>query len=253
MRTLAYFVFLLSPIISANAQESTTREPEAVLAIEQALAAAGGPAWRLIQDIRIEGEASLMRGPKQESNKFVFLLTREDFRYETTGPEGTTVIVSGRGKPHVIHPDGTVTRLGSHEAETDVPGHAVALALLKLSNDTGYELTAEQGDSSFKMVSAGRKTGTFRDDLSLQKWFFDRALGLPIRVDYRAPSHVNRRDWVEVSDRFSDYRVVQGIAVPFRVDSYVNGQPVAVSLVTSVQLNSGATSDRFTGVLGGAQ
>jgi hypothetical protein len=49
----------------------------------------------------------------------------------------------------------------------------------------------------------------------------------------------------EIQTRFADYRSVNGVLLPYRMSQSVNGKPSQVMTVTSYEINSPATAERF--------
>jgi len=71
--------------------------------------------------------------------------------------------------------------------------------------------------------------------------WIDAKTGEPIRLEY--PRITSRGPGPRVSDSYSDYRVVQGIRVPFRISSVEDGNAYMETLVTSIEYNKGLRFD----------
>lgn len=79
--------------------------------------------------------------------------------------------------------------------------------------------------------------------------------GLPVRVDYVRVAIDNHNATIPESVLFSDYRVVNGMAVPFQQDILLGEQRIQTLQLSSVQLNRGLTDGDFNvaAIVGGAR
>jgi hypothetical protein len=78
---------------------------------------------------------------------------------------------------------------------------------------------------------------------------------LPIRADYYRAAVDNHTATLRETAVFSDYRNVNGVAVPFRQDISIEGQLTYTYQFTTIELNHGLSDIDFNvaAVLGGAR
>lgn len=70
--------------------------------------------------------------------------------------------------------------------------------------------------------------------------------GLIERLMYRRYAPSNHKQWVVVEVRYSDYRSVQGIAVPFRIEEYIRGHLAKTIELSSIEINPAVDEESFT-------
>jgi hypothetical protein len=70
--------------------------------------------------------------------------------------------------------------------------------------------------------------------ITSQTWWFDDKTGLPIRVDFQLPAEIGSRMSYEGVIDFFDYRVIGGIAYPFRIAMPLGARPPEIVTIQSV-------------------
>jgi hypothetical protein len=89
-------------------------------------------------------------------------------------------------------------------------------------------------------------------DLSKSEVLIDQASGLVKMVRYTLPAVENLRNHQVVELRYSDYRVVNGIAVPNHIEKYIQGKVIATIDIKTFSVNTALSTSEFD-VPGGAK
>ncbi len=188
------------------------------------------------------------------ADTFVWKHAGAEFRYENTAADGSEVTVSGHGHP-ATSSGGTVKKLPERAAYVDFPAHLALLQLAKALIGSNYsvewdETTQINGVQAIHIHTTD-STNRVTQLLSRRDWFFDSGTSLPLRVEYEIPDLHNPNISSRGALEFSDYRSVSRVLIRFQYTQYLDGQPVAVTKLTSVTFNVGLSSGDFD--LGGAQ
>jgi len=248
MSAASFLFFLLLGCWICVAQtpgRSPERDPRAISAVEQALAALGGKNANLqVRTIVIRG--TLRIEGEQAPSSFLWeddLSGRlPEFRKEILSADQAHVFVSGHGTPaHVT---------GGRHAQVGLQ-HALAVPPL---NMPGLALARELKDQSYSFELIGDNTGlihvrTFWDVVSgssfaQQDWYFDSNTHSPVRVEYFLPS-TQRAGSAPASMEFSDFRLISGVAIPHKIVGHGPDQRSRTFTVTSVQTNVNIESAEF--------
>jgi hypothetical protein len=76
--------------------------------------------------------------------------------------------------------------------------------------------------------------------------YLDQATKLPVSFTFSMHPEENASVNIPVEVRFSEYRPVNGVQAPFRVQRYQNGNLIYDTSVTSLLINTGVPDTRFT-------
>ena len=259
---LPSFSAILSKVLCAclsllAQQASPPRDPLALAAVQRAVAVTGGTGpISQIHDCVAEGTLEPSPGSWLSSGTFVWKNSGSEFRYENPGVSGRSAYVSGRGRPAVVKPDGT-TRLHAHVSEANFPPHLFSLVLLRMLADARYKLVfvGEQiiGDRPVLRVRSSLAVDEITAVTTVQDWFFDAGSGLPVRVEYRLPANSNALEYLSAAVELADFRSVSGLAVPFQITIYQDGQKGGIAKLSSVVFNTGISTTDFDAPNGGGQ
>ncbi len=265
----AVLLFLCALIpFSLSAQQSTStaqptppvRDPQAVAIVQKAIGVTGGGAAGTILNAQVEGTLAPTAGSEVPSATFTWLDDFSgatfEFRYETDRADVTRIEVSGHGSP-AGQQNTTVYPLRPHVMYTALPYHLPAVLLAReLANadysiQMGGSLTVEGGPAVQVIIKTN--TDPLARALSEQRWYFDAASGLPLRIEYRLPSTVYPDEWMPGAVELSKYQVVSGVAVPFQITDFENGAATSIATISSVKFNVITASSMFDLSSGGAQ
>lgn len=243
-------------LVGSLPAQQMMRDPQAAGAAARAIAAMGGANIAQVRDCRAEGVLEAVEGSWLTSGSFVWKDAGSAFRYESTGKAGSSVYVSGQGKPAVLA-SGKTTKLNAHVSEANFPQHLAALVLLRALSDSRYKLAwiglEPLGASQAAHVRISLEIDEVTAVTTVQDWYFEPVSGLPLRVEYRLPSNANALSFLKAAVDFSDFRMVSGVAVPFQIVFYEDGVKVSVAKLSSVAFNSGLSPSEFTAPAGGVQ
>lgn len=254
MRFFGFAVLLLALVATPcsygqNPGAAPTRDPDAVLAIRQAIMAMGGEGTvALIRDAVTQGEFEEEWAGSTIKCTFIWKNAGKEFRYETTRNGETQVFVSDGGNPRV-RAGGNTTRLNGHTTMYHIPPHLAAWALLdRLRAGRMSVALLEPTSASGKQVIrvlVHEKGDAVVEKISNQVWSFDATTGLPLQVEYELPDDTNANRTVSVRDEFSDFRNISGVVVPFRIVSRVGMTRPKTIRITAVTLNAGIGANDF--------
>lgn len=77
-------------------------------------------------------------------------------------------------------------------------------------------------------------------------FFLDPATLLPLAISFNTHPDDNALRDIPVEIRFSDYRLVNGVQVPFHIQKFLNGSLSLDVQVQNVVINSGLSANEFT-------
>jgi hypothetical protein len=243
IKLVVIFVFVL-PLCAVD-----RKEPSALSVTARAMAANGGNG--AARDSIAIGE--LTYGSKTLS---VVLKTSGNFsRVDVTDEKGTQTILQVGDKSYVTSTDGKANALHSVHSLLSRAPHVPLLSILG-------EL--DRKDLEMKLVGTEIVNGVQTDVISIalvpdpqrsdaasyrrlteRRFYIDQATGLVVKTAYiaTAENHPESQALVEVF--YSDYRMVNGIEVPFLQTTTRNGKPQSVLKLSAIQFNKGLSSEDF--------
>lgn len=240
-------ILVLSPGLSA--QQAPQRDPQAVAAVQQAIAALGGAqALAAVADSVAVGQIAPTPGSWVKTSNFVWKDSGAEFRRERQTATATQVLLSGHGQPSATS-NGITKKLFYHMTYTTPPFYVPGVVLLRELSDSRYSLillgpATVSGRSAIR-VRTSLQTNPVAAAVTQQDWFLDVATGLPLRVEYRLPSTADAADFQSAAATFSDFRQVSGVLVPSSIAGEQQGAAVSLVTVTSVTFNSGVNPAEF--------
>ncbi len=249
---------LLFPAIAAAQSPSVRRDSEAVGLLSRSLQTltSGVP----VRDVTLMGTARRIAGSDDETGRVIAKAvasgeTRVDYDYpsgtrsESRMTSATGAIESWSG------PDGTKRGVVPHNVAPLSPWFFPAILLQTL--EQGSDITVEY---------AGREKRSHRDvaHLTVAKQvpalhhpsvmltllqkaarvdlYLDTTSGLPVAIAYNTHPDKNLARDIPVEIRFSDYRSVDGVQVPYQLQKYLNHARVLDVRVSTTSLNSGLSA-----------
>lgn len=268
MRYLIGLVFIcFAGISAAHAQTLTAQSPSAapvrdsaaVTALTQAVAAMGGAnAISAIQNARSQGTITPAPGSTTMAGGFIWVNDFSgggyEFRNEFQANGKTKVFASGHGNPAFSNGN-RVRKFFSHVSYAEPPYHLPAIMLARELADPNSSIqmkgTAIVNGRPAIHIQTSVNTGPIETVLSPQNWYLDAATGIPLRVEYRTPNTLDLMDYHLAAADFSNYKIVNGIAVPFTITAWEDGAVVSVATITGFAFNPGTVSTDFDLVAGG--
>jgi outer membrane lipoprotein-sorting protein len=257
MRVVSFFVSTLLFLSQSLAQNSTPvqRDAQALSALAQMLSATGWSSTAQLQDVKATGMVNRYHGDSQDSVGLV-LESRGSrlYRTDVQDPAGTVTTVVNGDNAIVITPVSTIF----------LPFYA-AIALrpitfpffagtLVYANDNflvQYEGTdTVSGQQAYKIEmslqpAAPDPASTLRAQASHTILWVSVSSALPMQIQYSRPSNNDPRTFRQITQTFSDYRTVAGLAIPFHQEEFAGGQLLLSLQLSSVNLNTGVPTSDF--------
>ncbi len=235
---LMNFSFLLPALVIAQQlpAPSQASDPSATALLSKSLAALAPQVP--ITDVTLSGTARRIAGSDDESGTAVLKAlgtgpARVDLSF-ASGPRGEVV---GTGDKCLvgswIGPDGVSHPISNHNLMSDPSWFFPPFTVARLASPAKYVVS---------WIGAETWNGRSVEHLSAHQPF-DMQLppGLP---NLTHPDRITTTD-IPLEVRFSDYRSVNGVQVPFHVQKYMNNGLILDLQFTSAVLNSGLEATTF--------
>jgi hypothetical protein len=249
----------------ASPQGGAPRDPQAVVAVNAAVAALDG--GTTVVDMTLQATVAYVAGSDQESgtatlqakvggpgnggNKSKLALNlsggqRQEIR---NGPAGAW-----------MGPDGTTHSMSTHNCWGEAAWFAPGLALQAALNDPSVGMTwvgqgtygsaAVQHLQLFRLVAGpSAQTTVFIQTLSTMDVYLDATTALPAAVGFNTHSDADAGTNIPVAILFGNYQPVGssagGIAAPLHVQKLLQGSVMLDVSVSSVAINSGVPDGSF--------
>lgn len=243
------------------AQQVATVNVQSTVLMQHSLAALTGLSSP-IRDVTLTGTARRIAGSDDETGTAVFKAlaageARADFSFPS-GQRSETYANSSSGPSGALEaPDGTSGAIPLHNLLVDSAWFCPALMLSKQSSspnvlvsDGGSEtrdgLMVERLAISKQFPNLPARVSAVMQRLSQMEVYLDATTFLPTSVSFNThPDNNAGRDF-PVEIRFSDYRIVSGVQIPFHLQKYINGGLVLDLQVQKADLNTGLLPTSFT-------
>jgi hypothetical protein len=259
LSTLAIcFGFILQTVAAQTQTAATTpsQNPQAVnLAIQSYAAMTGGAA---IQDVTLTGTERRIAGSLDETEPATLKAMGTDsgrIDHPSSGRSEVRTSISGTAAGMWIGTDGASHPMASHNCWTDAAwffpafssafsfSQSVQLSYIGLETLNGAsvqhirvsKLAFDKSGNPVAVIAQWSQVDFFLDSQSL--------LPVAVRFNIYPDNDTNVRIPVEII--FSDYRVVNGIHVPFHIQKYLQNVLNLDLTITSATFNSGLTSTTF--------
>lgn len=239
------FLLLFShPSLTAEPVSTTApKDPTANSIAQRALNALGAAQIQANEGVIASGTLSL--GGNKPATFPIVMKSRgtEQLRSELTTPKGTRITIINDGAGKIVQPDGTVRWLDTENTVSQRVTQIPALSLLAEYQlptvSTQYMGTANVNGSTADVIALGvysatKATSAQSESQLTQKLFYiDHSSSLILRMqEIHYSENGSDSDGVEI--RYSDYRSVQGVMVPFDQQTYANGKLVFDFSVSNV-------------------
>ena len=130
---------------------------------------------------------------------------------------------------------------------TTLAPHLSVIVLATALNNPNVEVASPQrvllNSSPAIQISLVDKKDELSALICKQDWYLDAQTLLPVRVDFLDSDIHNALSTVKMSYVFTNYQRVSGLAVPFTVDTLIDGQQISEITFTSIQAVSIPLSD----------
>jgi hypothetical protein len=256
-RLLLSFV-LAGSLLIPTAVPQTTTNPQAVQYLQRALAAIS--ANTPLSDVTLSGSAHRIAGSDDETGtatlKAIAGASRIDLNL-SSGPRSEIYNSSG-GYPAGTWsgPDGVSHAISLHNLLTDpawfFPAFPITHGLSSGYGATyvGHETREGQAVEHLTIFQASGVQSPAgvpaMAHLSQMDFFIDSTTFLPASVTFNVHPDNNELLDIPIEVRFSDYRSVTGVQVPFHVEKYLNNSLILDLQFQNVTLNTGLTASSFS-------
>jgi len=248
---------LLMTFIAAfpGAAQSPVRDPQALLVASQAVSALT-PTVSL-NDVSLQGTVAYTAGSDEETG-VVTLAARgnSQSRMVLNLPGGQRQEIRNGPAGVWIGPDGEPHAMAVHNCWTEAPWFFPALSLQALFRDpevsvlyAGLETregVALQHLRLFRTVPGQTPEMTAQiQRLSTVDLYLDAASYLPLILGFNTHADDDLNIEIPVEIQFADYRLVNGVRVPFRIRKFLQGSLLLDITLSGATVNSGLPDSLF--------
>lgn len=242
----------------ALCQTSTVSDPQAVSLATKALAALTG--GQPISDVTLTGTATRTAGSDVETGTITLqAMGYADSRMDFAGSAGNRSEIrnSSAGVPQGtwMGPDGVSHGMASHNCRTDAVWFFPALSILSqasrsnvIASYVGQETRNGSSVQHLRFVPQVAATqGAVIASLSVEDIYLDSASLRPTAVLFNTHPDKDATENILVEIDFSNYQIVNGVAVPFRIQELINNGLFLDITAQSATFNSGLPQSTFSG------
>ncbi len=260
VRPLVYLALVVTTIIPVASQErsisSSKRDPRLLDVLQKVVSSAGGTqAFARVKDVTESGEITFYWGEGVKGQVTIQTMGRNRFRMEAELPDGKCIWIAAHGEGSRRETTGEVRPLSSDSASNlDSLTFPIAQVVNVLSDP--------QSDISLVGIEARNDRSVYR--LRVTSRVGDQPMpGMPVVKDLLVDAltfgilSIEDRPFqtYEVggkpSDKptrvieFNDFRSIDGLRVPFSIDTKLMGQSTLSIRLTNVAFNSNLSPDIF--------
>jgi hypothetical protein len=232
------------------------KDPQASSIAQRSLAAMGSGSVTPNQTVQAAGTLTL-HGTSDTAFP-VILKSRgtQKLRTELTTSKGVRLSIVNTGHGIIRQPDGSVRQLSDANTLAQRVSHIPALSLLSEypQNTVALEYLGNLvvDGSTVDIVAVSLYLGaTVKDAQSSQGrtrtlYYIDSKTGLVNRIDQLNYAENDPTDTQKLQTHLSDYRLVNGVAVPFLQETYAEGQPLFTLALNSVTFGVTVSDSDFS-------
>jgi hypothetical protein len=259
VRLLLSFALSALFLIPSVAQQPSATDPQAVALLQRAFSALGG--GQALKDVTLSGTARRIAGSDDDSGTVILkALASGAGRMDLSLSSGqlTEIQNSSGGIPIGAWsgPDRVSHSASEHNLKTDSAWFFPPLTLARFSNPqictASYIGQETRNGQSVLHITAWQQFSNldpqgaaFSQRLSQTELFLDPSTLLPVATTFNIHSDKNALLDIPVEIRFSDYRSVSGVQVPFHVQKYINESLTLDLQLQKVVFNTGLLATDF--------
>jgi hypothetical protein len=253
------FCLLLIPF-SARSQQTAIQSPQAVTLATQAMAALTGTIQ--VNDITLTGTATRTAGSDIESGNINLkalgiYASRMDLSLSNGTRSEIFSLSSGAPQGSWIWLDGTVHPMASHNCMSGIVWFFPALSILSQTSNPNISITyigqstinggaAEHLRVVLKSTSLSASDNQLLGYLSTTDVYLNASSYLPVALAFNMHPDNDENTNIPVEIDFSNYQVVNGVQVPFRIQKFMNGTLFLDVTIQAANVNSGLTDSAFS-------
>ena len=250
-----FFAFVLT--ISLAAQQTITSNPQALSLLQRSLNALSA-GQSVPSDVTLSGTARRIAGSDDDTGTAVL-------RAISSGASRIDLSLSSGQRSEILNtsvspaagswsgPDGVTHFISNHNLLTGPAWFFPVFPIVRALSQSGYVATYVGHEMhNGQAVEHVAVSQTFPPGIpSLQHltqidFFLDASTHLPAALTFNVHPDNDMGLDIPIEIRFSDYRGVNGVQVPFRVQKYLNNGLVLDLQFQSVVFNTGLTSSSFS-------
>jgi hypothetical protein len=262
MRVARLFFFVsISFVLSTSiaAQQIATPSPQALALLQKSLAALTG--GQAITDVTLSGTARRIAGSDDEIGTVVFkALANGSSRLDLSLPSGPRSEIRSASADDPTGtwsgPDGMSHPIAYHNLISEPAWFFSAIVLAQPLGSSGYVATyvghetrdsaAVEHISMSRLFPSSSRSAAAHQRLSQVEIYLDSSLLVPAAFSFNIhPDDDAGRD-IPIEIRFSDYRIVNGAQVPFRIQKFLNNSLTLDLQFSNPVFNSGLSPSTFT-------
>jgi len=243
-RSSVLLVLLVASVVSAQPSPvGVSRDASAIAIVQSSLAAMGGPRLAVGQSVIMTGTLTVAGTTPVSFPITIKTHGTNQLRSELTTPKGLRVTVISGGAGAIKYPDGRLKRLAYENVAGYRNQYLPALSSLfevSLTNMSVENLGQANVDgATADVVALGNssrpklESPSEATQASQMLFYIDRTTRFVSRIQCSHFSENTSNDSQGMEIRFSDYRQVQGVFVPFHQQTFADG-----SLLMDLQFNS---------------
>ena len=236
---------------SVAAQPPPRRDPQAVQLLTQAHAAMGGLRLPSITDVRAQGTLASRSRPDVVIGTFVAKARHADFSMDTirNGEQKSYRVLNSEGS---FRSKGKTKRLPPYNTSgltldflplfsrwTDFLNPTTAVRPVQTANLDGLPCYL------IRVEAAEARQPIMRNNHGKVDVFLAVNTGLVVAIRFRATQGPYPTDQITIENRFADYQEFGGILLPTTVTRYIDGKPMLILRLGTVQLNNGFSDADF--------
>lgn len=255
-------VGLLFSVMPIQAQQASSvpvqRDAQAVSVLQRSLAALVGSTN--VSDVTLSGSANWIAGSDNESGSVTLKATaigQGRIDLSLSGGQRSEVVDASQQAPtgSWCGPDGVWHAAAGHNLLSDPTWFFPTFLIRRALASTGYAISAMDTETQdgvsvehvtiYQSSALVARQATGIPTLGQIDLYLDASTFLPTSISFNAHPDTDAKVDIPIQIKFSNYQTVQGIAVPYHIQKYIqNGLALDVT-VTGVQLNSGLSATVF--------
>jgi hypothetical protein len=242
---------------NASQPAVATKDPAALAIAQRSMTAmssmAGIAGYR---DSVMTGTLTLSGDKSKSFSVVIKSLGTKEVRVELTNAEGTRVRTLQDGQAFIQYPNGKTRKMLMNNTLPERVSHLPIFSLLSETADptliienVGSAKTADGGTADVIALRPIPVAGmTLRDlDATTTKTLFyiDRSSGLVTKIEYALFAETDPIDSTKVETFLSDFRLIDGVQVPFHQVTYQDGKLIQDLQFDSAKFNVGLAESEF--------
>jgi outer membrane lipoprotein-sorting protein len=252
---LFVLLLLVLPVVAHAQQQTPRQDPQAISILNRSLAAMGGQGVASIQDTVVKGTVS-SPGSQDPTTGSVTITTKgaNMFRTDSEGGGKSASVIFNNGREMRQLGKGWQTAPSAnanHKRFEHLPGLMLAYEVVR--NELSAEYVGEESIEGRSVDHVSLKRVSNRGDALDETFtrnsqidvFVDTQTHFITKISYLLLSEIDWRRGFPMEIYFDDYRVANGVAVPFHQRTFFQGQAVNELRISSVAVNQGIPDSKF--------